>query len=125
MCRFISIMDNIWLDRPGKAGCTHGKLDGRPPVPAQARYAAEAPAPTRLEPDPSSGRPARSASLPRVGISHRFLTDLPDDTGLWHLRRTPGFDLRISPWYRLARRRNGGKIGGGTARDVVSSLVAA
>jgi len=33
--------------------------------------------------------------------------------------------LRVSPRYRCARRRTGVKIGGGTARDVVFSLVAA
>ena len=32
--------------------------------------------------------------------------------------------FRVSPRYRCARRRTGGKIARGTARDVVSSLVA-
>jgi hypothetical protein len=32
---------------------------------------------------------ARSSSQTRGGISHNFLTNWPDDTGLWPLCRTP------------------------------------
>ena len=39
-----------------------------------------------------------------VGISHRFLTDWPDGTGLWQLYRTPGRTLTCGYGFRRAGR---------------------
>ncbi len=52
---------------------------------------------------------------------HEYLQEQERETSVTTGR--PAWQIRVSPRYRCARRRTGVKIAGGTARDVVATLV--
>ena len=90
----------------------------------------------RLKNERSRVAPTPLRSLPRAGISHSFLTDWPDGTGLWHLCRTPRAArlsasatwaaLRVLAEHGLAERGPGGwRRGPAALADVAESTGAA
>ena len=81
-------------DAPGRARLCRGDK-GQCPAVSLAGYARDDDPPGW----PTAPTPLRS--LPRVGISHSFLTDWSDGTGLWHAGRTPGRTLTCG--YGLGR----------------------
>jgi hypothetical protein len=60
-----------------------------------------------LPPEPECRHPdteeVTGSAIP-LGISHSFLTDGPDGTGLWHLCRTPGRTLTCDSGLRRTGR---------------------